>query len=313
MPWDEKISRRLKLKDLQALLAVIETGGIGRAAERLNYSQPAVSQAIANLERTIGKRLFQRGRKGIELTPYGDAMLTCSVAVFDDLRKGVEQVDFLANPTAGEVRIACTEPASALVSAIIDRLARRYPRVTFSVMLREISSLYAELETRKVEFAIAQFTDNMDQDHVHAEPLYQEPVVIVAGVHHSLAKKRRIRLADLANQAWVLPPPWSFIKAQFADAFRRMGMEPPHTTVVAPSAYLRIMLAAGGHFLTIVPAVMSKLGERQLAIKALPVALPPNRNPVGIITLKGREQSPVAQLFIQHARAVAKTVTGGEH
>lgn len=311
MPWDEKISRGLKLKDLQMLLAVIETGGIGKAADRLNYSQPAVSKAIANLERTIGKRLFERGRKGIELTPYGNAMLTCGVAVFDDLRKGVEQVDFLADPTAGEVRIACTEPVSALVSAIIDRLARRYPRVTFSVILREISSLYAELETRNVEFAIAQFTGNMDQEHVHAEPLYQEPVVIVAGVHHSLAQKRRVRLADLADQAWVLPPPWSFIRAQFADAFRRIGMEPPHTTVVAPSAYLRIMLAAGGHFLTIVPAVMSKLGVRQLAIKTLPVVLSTNRNPVGIITLKGRAQSPVAQLFIQHARVVAKTMTRG--
>jgi DNA-binding transcriptional LysR family regulator len=311
MPWDEKTSRRLKLKDLQMLLAVIENGGIGRAAERLNYSQPAVSQAIASLERTIGKRLFERGRKGIELTPYGDAMIRCSVAVFDDLRKGVEDVDFLADPTAGEVRIACTEPASALVSAIIDRLARRYPRVTFSVILREISSLYGELETRKVEFAIAQFTDNLDQERLHAEPLYQEPLAIVAGVDHSLAKKRRVRLADLVNEAWVLPPPGSVIKAQFADAFSRIGVAPPQTTVVAPSAYLRIMLAAGGHFLTIVPAVMSKLGERQLAIKPLPVILSANRNPVGIITFKGRAQSPVAQLFVRHARVVAKTMVRG--
>jgi LysR family pca operon transcriptional activator len=71
MPWDEKISQRLKLKDLQTFMAVIDAGGIGKAAERLNYSQPAVSKAIASLERTLGKRLFERGRRGIELSPYG--------------------------------------------------------------------------------------------------------------------------------------------------------------------------------------------------------------------------------------------------
>ena len=279
--------------------------------QTVSTTQPAVSQAIANLELTIGKRLFERGRKGIELTPYGDAMHKCCTAVFDDLRNGVEQVDFLADPTAGEIRIACTEPVSALVSVIIDRLARGYPRLTFSVVLREVSSLYTELETRNVEFAMAQFTGTMDQEHLQAEPLYREPVVIVAGLNHSLAQKRRVRLADLADQAWVLPPPWSFIGMQFADAFRRIGVEPPHTTVVAPSANLRIMLAARGQFLTIVPAVMSKLGVTQLAIKTLPVVLPTNRNSVGIITLRDRAQSPVAQLFIQHAREVAKAMTRG--
>src|SRR5262245_40248581 len=125
MLWDDKVSRRLKLKDLRTLMAVIEAGGMGRAADRLNYSQPAVSRAIAGLERTLGKRLFERGRKGIELTPFGDAMLECSVAVFDDLRKGVEKIDFLADPTAGEIRIACTVVTAGIVSAVIHRFVQR--------------------------------------------------------------------------------------------------------------------------------------------------------------------------------------------
>src|SRR6185503_7079176 len=103
MASNDRLARRLKLKDLQTLMAVIEAGGIGKAADRLNYSQPAISKAIASLERTLGRRLFERGRKWIELTPYGDAMIRCGVAVFDDLRKGVEEIDFLADPTAGKV------------------------------------------------------------------------------------------------------------------------------------------------------------------------------------------------------------------
>src|SRR5215468_633499 len=97
MPWDDKIRRRLKLKDLRMLMAVIDAGGIAKAADRLNYSQPAVSKAIASLERALGKRLFERSRKGIELTPYGNALLKCGTEVFDSLKRGVEEIESLAD------------------------------------------------------------------------------------------------------------------------------------------------------------------------------------------------------------------------
>jgi DNA-binding transcriptional LysR family regulator len=147
MPWDDRFSRQLKLKDLQTLMAVIEAGGMGKAAERLNYSPPAVSKAIASLERALGgKRLFERGRSGIELTPYGEAMIKCGVAVFDELRRGVEEVKFLADPTAGKVRIACTEPVSnGVVAEITERVVRRYPRIEVEVVLRVNELICREL------------------------------------------------------------------------------------------------------------------------------------------------------------------------
>lgn len=137
MAWDDTIGRRLKFKDLQMLLAVVEAGGIGKAAERLNYSQPAVSKAIAGLEHAFGKRLLERGRKGIELTSYGDALVKCGSAVFDELRRGLASIEFLADPTAGKVRVGCTDPVSTgLVTSVIDRLARQHPRIEFQVDVR---------------------------------------------------------------------------------------------------------------------------------------------------------------------------------
>jgi DNA-binding transcriptional LysR family regulator len=309
MPWDDRIGRRLKLKDLQTLMAVVEAGGMGKAADRLNYSQPAVSQAIASLERTLGERLLERGRKGIELTPYGDALLKCGVAVFDDLRKGIADIDFLSDPTAGEVRIGCSEPVSAgIVSAVINRLARQYPRIVFQVLIRDPRVLYRELAARNVDVLIAQMERHVDEDHMQSEVLYHEPVVVVAGAGHPMASKRRIKLGDLVDEPWALPPPQSFISSLIAEAFRADGLKPSRAAVVAPSAYLRIMLVASGHFLTVVPAVMLKVGVRQLSIKTLRVALPANRRPVGIVTLKNRALSPVAQLFLEHTRAVAKAM-----
>jgi DNA-binding transcriptional LysR family regulator len=309
MPWDDKISRRLKLKDLQTLMAVIDAGGIGKAADRLNYSQPAVSKAIAGLERTLGKRLFERGRKGIELTPYGDAMLKCGTAVFDDLRRGVEEVEFLADPTAGEIRIACSEPVSVgIVSAIISRFVRQYPRVVFDVVLRDAFAICRDLETRSVDLVIAQTTASIDEAHMQQEILYDERVVVVAGAQHPLARKRRIAFAELTNEVWGLPPRGSFITSLIMDAFRASGLAPPRIAMFSP-AYMRLMLLPDCHFLTVVPTVMLKVGARHLPIKALPIELPASRRPVALVTLKNRALSPVAQLFIEHARLLAKSMT----
>src|SRR5215470_13360504 len=105
MPWSNQVKRRLKLKDLDVFLAVAAVGGMGRAAERLSLSQPAISKAIADLERTLGVRLLERSRQGVELTPYGTALMNRGTAVFDELRQGVNDIDYLSDPSMGELRI----------------------------------------------------------------------------------------------------------------------------------------------------------------------------------------------------------------
>src|SRR5262245_31057039 len=124
MPWNDRTKRRLKLRDLDILMAVIDTGSMGKAADRLNVSQPAVSKAIVELEDALGVQLMDRSRRGVVPTAFGLALGKRSVAIFNDLRQGVQDIDFLADPTRGEVRIGTTEPiAAALVSPAIDRLS----------------------------------------------------------------------------------------------------------------------------------------------------------------------------------------------
>jgi DNA-binding transcriptional LysR family regulator len=91
MPWHDRIKRTLKLRDLDILMAVVQTGAMGRAAVRLHMSQPAVSKAIADLEHTFGVRLLHRSRRGAEPTPYGAALVKRGFAVFDEVRRGVEE------------------------------------------------------------------------------------------------------------------------------------------------------------------------------------------------------------------------------
>src|SRR6266853_2125778 len=107
MQLSDRIGRRMKLQDLHVLMTVMQAGSMGKAAQRLNISQPAISRSIAELEHALGVRLLDRHPQGIEPTEYGRALLNCGVAVFDDLRQGVKTIEFLADPEAGEVRIGC--------------------------------------------------------------------------------------------------------------------------------------------------------------------------------------------------------------
>src|SRR5262245_6654742 len=119
MAWDARIRRRLKLRDLDTLLAVARSGSMAKAARELSVSQPAVSKAIADIEHTLGIPLFDRTAQGVEPTLYGRTLLKWAVAVFDDVRQGVKELEFLADPTAGEISIGATEPMVAGVLPVI--------------------------------------------------------------------------------------------------------------------------------------------------------------------------------------------------
>src|SRR5215204_1022444 len=122
MQWTDRVGRRLKLRDLHILLAVAQSGSMGKAAVDLSISQPSVSKAIAAVEHAIGLRLLDRGTQGIEPTIYGRALLKCGTAVFDELRQGVKELEFLIDPAAGELRVGCTETmAAGFASSVSDR------------------------------------------------------------------------------------------------------------------------------------------------------------------------------------------------
>ena len=135
MQPSDRIARRIRLHDLQVLMAVVQAGSMNKAANLLNTTQPAVSKTIAELEHTVGVRLLDRHRQGVEPTRHGRVLLDGGVAVFDDLRQTLQNIAFLDDPAAGNIRIGCSPSlAASFVSAVIDRVSRLFPRVTFELV-----------------------------------------------------------------------------------------------------------------------------------------------------------------------------------
>jgi DNA-binding transcriptional LysR family regulator len=310
----DRIGRRLKLQDLHVLMAVIQAGTMGKAAQTLNTSQPAISRSIAELEHTLGVHLLDRSRQGIEPTKYGRALLDCGAAVFDDLRRGVKNIEFLADPTAGEVRIGTIHAlAPTFVSAAIEQLALRHPRIVFHLVAAELIELYRELNERNIDLLIVQKFDLFRDEQLDFEPLYNSSYVVVAGAKNQWTRRRRLRLSELMNEPWVLPPPESVFGTIIANAFRAKGLEYPRATIFAAHADMRMALLKSGRFLSIFTTAVLGFPGKAPELRVLPVELPiTGQAPVGIVTLKNRSLSPVAQLFIKHVREVAKPFKKGK-
>jgi DNA-binding transcriptional LysR family regulator len=307
MQLSDRIGRRMKLQDLHVLMTVLQAGSMGKAAQRLNTTQPNISRSIADLEHALGVRLLDRHRQGVEPTKYGRALLDCGVAVFDDLRQGVKNIEFLADPTAGEVRIGSIPPlAASFVSAIADRLSRRHPRIVFHVLSTHTELLHRELSERNVDLLVTQRVGPLADDELGFEKLYDDSYAVVTGPQNPWVRRRKIELAELVNEMWALPPPDSALGAVFEKAFRACGLDYPRTGVFSVPADVRVSLLATGRYLSIFSTSRLKFPTTRPQIKVLPVELPLAPVPIGILTLKNRTLSPVAQLFIEHAREVAK-------
>jgi DNA-binding transcriptional LysR family regulator len=308
----QRIERRVTLHDLRVLMSVVEKGSMAKAAESLATSQPAISRSIADLELCLGVRLLDRGPRGVAPTPYGRALVRRGIAIFDELKQGVQDIEALADPTAGEVRIAAPIGWGAgFVASVIDRLARRYPRIVCHVTICDTTA--PVLEQREVDLVVTRpFAIPPPEDHFQGELLFTESLFVIAGIGNRWARRRRMTLADLIDEPWALPPPDDQGHELLTGVFRAMGLELPRPAMVTATGVARIALVAQGRFLSIASESVLRFGGWQRAIKILPIDLAA-RGPVGIVTLKNRTLTPAAQLFIDSAREVAKPMAAPRH
>jgi DNA-binding transcriptional LysR family regulator len=306
MRWSDRIGRRINLRDMHILLAVARSGSMGKAATELAMSQPAVSKAISDLEHALGLRLLDRSPQGIAPTLYGEALLRCGMVVFDDLKQGVRELEFLSDPTVGVLSIGCTEPAAdGFVAAAVDRFSRKYPKVQLNVVTADSATLYRrELAQRSIEIALGLMLDPLPEQHGNVELLFDDRHVLVVAANSPWARKRNLTLAQLIGEPWVLPAPDTTVGEYIVDAFRAAGIEPPRASVLTFSLPLHRRLLATGRYLTALPLSMLHYGATSL--RRLAVKFPARPRPVGVMTLKNRTLSPLAERFIDCARQLAK-------
>jgi DNA-binding transcriptional LysR family regulator len=311
MKWTERIGRRLKLSDLHLFITVVEMGSMGKAAERLAISQPAVSKAIADVEHTIGVRLLDRTATGVVPTAYGRALLTRSMAAFDELRQGIKDMESLADPTVGEVRIGCPEAiASGLLVKVLDQFSSQYPRVKVRVSAADnMSHELWQVRERQVDLLLGAVTKLFAEEDLEAEVLYNDRAFIVSGSNNRWARRRKVELEELLGEPWLLPGEGFFL----TEAFQSQSFGVPKFGVTSYSVYQRIALLTTGRFIGLLSGSVLRFSPAEhLSLSVLPVDFSPGTWPVAIVKLKDRTISPVVQTFIDCIRDVARPLQEGQ-
>lgn len=306
MESSERIERRVGLHNLRVLKAVIEMGSMGKAARLLGTSQPAVSRAISELEQIFGVRLLDRKSNGVQATAYGHALFKRGLAVFDELRQSVRDIQALSDPTIGDLTIgASIAIAEGFVCSIISGLLRRYPRLRFQVHATDTATTYQDLLSRKVDLVIAHLMRPPSEQLMNVEVLLQDPHVVIAGKTNPLARRRLMTLRQLWDERWVLPLSDQPYGSVVSEAFLTQGLTVP-PAIVESTLPLRTSLLMTGRYVTMVPRIVSQFPPKNGLLKVLPIHLPGTARPLAILTLKDRTLSPLADLFAANARSIAR-------
>lgn len=297
MKWSDRIGQRLKPRDLHIFVAVAESRSMARAAERLAVSRPVVSRTVGDLERMLDVKLLDRTPQGVEPTAYGEALLRHSAAVFDGLRQSVEEIHFLANPGMGRLRVGFTEVlAAGLVPAAIDRLAQRFPLMSVETQQGNAPTVVEHLKARRCELAVVRLAG--DDPEVTVEPLYREPLFVVAGNSSRWAARRRLTLGELSKEPWILSRQEALPGGPAWDAFADVGLDLPAATIISDSMNLRHGLLKTGRYLTLIPGSALHYGPKHPHISVLPITLDRWALPTSVVTLRERTISPIGNAFI---------------
>jgi len=294
MDLADRISRRVKLRDLHLLEALSRQGSMAKAAAELALSQAAVSKAVAEMERLLGFPVVERSARGVKPTEAGEVLLARGRTVFDEIASGVRDVAALVDPLAGRVRVGVPEPQVGLLAMVIDRLVATCPRIELEVTVSDGESLMRGLRQRDLDVVITRHVPSARDTDVDAQILHKAPLVVLVSKTHPLASKRKLKLQDLANERWTLSPSTSPLGIIVARTFAAERMEVPAAAVIGLSIYLRLALVSDGRFLTMVPQATAQHSIVRDWAKVLPLKLAPapgavclvrlaKRNPIGAV------------------------------
>jgi len=240
---------RVRLHDLRTLIAVAQARGMRKASQTLHLSQSAVSRVAGDLEAVLGVRLLERSPRGIEPTPFGEALVRRAKAVFDEVQGALRELDHLATPRVVRCGWAawrrCT-PAS---------LARRCRRCCASI--RACASRWGQgrapdlighfLTERLMDFVLARPYRTPLPAGIDGEPLFRDHMHVVVGRSNPLAHRRRVALSDLCDEYWILSRNELIPESPVSEAFAAQRLEMPTRVISSGSLMARYNLIDSGH------------------------------------------------------------------
>jgi DNA-binding transcriptional LysR family regulator len=308
--------RRLRLRHLELLVVLAETGTMRGAAGRLHLSQPAISKMLVEAEEALGAPLFERSRQGVHCTPIGTAAVHRARVVLGELSHAHEEAEAMRNGASAVLRVG-TFSVTAAVPAAVVALRRRMPGASVRLHEGRVSELIQRLLDGELDCVFGALTTELLTSellrHLQSEALVEDRLCVIADATNPMARRRRLRWVDLRGADWVAPPRQTLVRQAFMTAFLNEGVDPPEPVIEAQSS------VTVGAVLRLDPGLLGAVrfehARDEVArggVLLMPVAPAVPLPPLGLFTRRGAvEQIPVVQEFARALREVREGRAGG--
>ena len=303
------LKARLKTRQLLLLIALDDYRNIHRAAEELHMTQPAASKQIKDLEEMLDVRLFERLPRGMEPTIYGETMIRHARMALTSLALAHDDLVALKAGLSGQVEVGVImSPAMALLPRAIARIKEQAPLLRIGVHLEPSNVLLDKLQRGTLDFMIGRILEKEDSSGLVYEELTEEPACAVVRPGHALLEVKDLRLEDIADRPWILPPPGSILRHRFDMMFRRAGLQPPSNVVDTTALLLITTLLQQTDSLHVMPLEVAQYYASLNVMRVLPIELPCTMDAFGIIRQQEHLLSPGAELLLKQVRLAASEI-----
>jgi DNA-binding transcriptional LysR family regulator len=307
---DHYMRVNLKPKHLQLVVALDDFRNIGQVAANANVTQPAVSKALAELERGLDVRLFERTARGVRPTIYGECLVRHARSVIANLTQTRDELRALISGASGQVTIGMLSTAAiALVPEALALLKQRSPGTTVLIREGTLEALIPDLWSGKIDLIVGRLASDRNAHGLDEKVLLEEAVTLVAGVRHPLLRRRRVRWADLRDFPWVLPPVGALLREPLERVFERHCIPIQNNRIETLSVHVIRAYLDLTDAIAVLPHDVSTHYRDLGLIATLPLELPKLLRPIGITWSQQRPLSPSAKLMfecLEEAVRVAK-------
>ncbi|HEU4375436.1 MAG TPA: LysR family transcriptional regulator [Telluria sp.] len=309
IPTVKSMQNRLRIKQLTLIAALDEFRSLRKVAESMHLSQPAATKMLHEIEETLGVQLFERLPRGMRPTVFGESVINYAKLMLADLDNLRKQLVAQEAGAVGEVSVgSIMAPAPGLLTRTIIELRARYPLIKISVVVDTSDNLLLMLEQGKLDIVLGRIPSPGEHPDINFEVVDNEALSVVAGVHHPLSQVRRLELADLAGQSWILQPPTSPMRQLLELAFQEANIASPANLVETASILATTTLLQGTEMISVVPTSVAKHYATSGMICILPVRIKLQLEPYGIITRRERIPAPAVSVFQDCLRGLAVPV-----
>jgi len=298
---------KLEPRHLSHLATIAACGSFSRAAEQLNISQPALSASIAQLERTVGGRVLERGRHGAKLTELGHALARHSHAVDSQLAMAAEEIRLTKLGGYGPLKIGVTPiSAASLVPEALGRLKRAIPRLSASVIEGVFGEGMSMLRAGEIDLFVGPVGIFPGSAEIVEQPLTTDPLDLVLRPRHPLASGASLSLRDLRGADWALPSEGGAFQRQIEALFISAGVQWPAFYIGTNSMTALKAIVMESDCVTIMPRRLLQLERKARRLTTVPLKERGSRRSLGLSWIRHRGLSPIAERFAECLRNVAR-------